>query len=267
MSLHEDLNLDRELITAIKTGAQLDVIKDLIAMGANVNAIIDKQIPLYEAMRYNWLSGQNRNVINYLLDHGADPNILLPGYNQPLLAVTLGQRYAKELLEHGANPNGIEYMEKLTYLETEYENRRVERFKMFLKHGAELHPRLRFKISTYKPFPTNTGNTFTDERNAVINSKYDEMHKAVRMRKLSQEMQGIQQGLRKQAAATKSLKKSLHRLGNPPFVGDLVSEFNIQRPEKPVYMSLASPRTRSVLNKKWTLNKKGGKHRRTLKKS
>ncbi len=262
MSLHEDLN--QELITAIKTGAQLDVIKDLIARGANVNAIIDKQIPLYEAMRYHWLSGQNHDVIDYLLDHGADPNILLPGFNKPLLAFTQGQRYAKELLEHGANPNGIGYMESVTYLEKEYENRNVERFKLFLKHGAELHPSLRFKISIYESLPTNTGNTFTDERNAVINSKYDEMHKAVRMRKLTQEMQGIQQGLRKQAAATKSLKKSLHRLGNPPFVGDLVSEFNIQRPEKPVYMSLASPRTRSVLDKSRMLrvSKKGGRKTR-----
>lgn len=262
MSLREYMTLDRELITAIKTGAQLDVIKDLIARGANVNAIVDKELPLYEAMRYNKLNNRNHNVITYLLDHGADPNTLLPGYNKPLLAFDLGQTYAKELLEHGANPNGNEYMDRMTYLEKAYTNRDVKRFKLFLKYGAELTQSIKTRMSYHEPFPTNTSNHDLNEQNAVINSKHDEMLKAVRMRKLSQEMQDIQQGLHKQATSTKSLKKSLHRLGNPPFVGDLVSEFYINRPKKPVYMSFASPHTRSVLDKRRALNKKGGRKTR-----
>lgn len=259
MSLREYMTLDSELITAIKTGETLDVIKDLIARGANVNAIVDKELPLYEAMRYNKLNNRNHNVITYLLDHGADPNILLPGYNKPLLAFSLGQTYAKELLEHGANPNG--YINRMTYLEKAYTDRDWIRFKLFLKHGAELTQSIKTKMSYHKTFPTNTGSEFMDRKNALINSMRDKMFKAV----LSKEMQDIKQGLHEQAAATKSLKKSLHRLGNPPFVGDLVSEFNIHRPKKPVYMSLASPHTRSVLDKPSALTKKGGKHRRTLK--
>ncbi len=262
MSLREYMTLDRELITAIKTGETLDVIKDLIARGANVNAIVDKELPLYEAMRYNKLNNRNHSVITYLLDQGADPNTLLPGYNQPLLAFSLGQTYAKELLEHGANPNGNEYMDRMTYLEKAYTNRDVNRFKLYLKHGAELTYSIKRRMSYHTPLPTNTDNENMNKHNAVINLNHDKMFKAV----LSKEMQDIKQGLHEQVAATKSLKKSLHRLGNPPFVGDLVSEFNIHRPKKPVYMSLASPHTRSVLDKPSALTKKGGKHRRTLKK-
>lgn len=268
------MDLDKQLLMAINDGDNINVVLDLISQGANVNAINNRETPLYAALKNASYTGKTY-LINVLLENGADPNLLIPPYNKPVLAFEVGERFAKVLLEHGADPNVIGYMDKYTLLENNFRMRNVERFKLYLKYGAVVTPFILTAMNTSMSFPTNlpintpnlllnSRNEILNAQNAVNNAKMNEMFNAIRAAQIKQEMQDIQTGMREQATRTKSIKQSIHKLGQPPFVSDLISEYD---DVTPAYKSMASPRTRSIIDKKWALNKKGGKLRQKSKKS
>lgn len=265
------MDLDKQLLMAIKNGDNINIIQDLISQGANVNAINNRETPLYAALKNASYTGKTY-LINVLLDNGADPNLLIPPYNKPVLAFEVGELFAKVLLEHGADPNVIGYMDKYTLLENNFRMRNVERFKLYLKYGAVVTPYLLNAVNSFVSFPTNlptntpnlllnSRNEILNEQNAVNNAKINQMFNAIRAAQIKQEMQGIQTGMREQAARTKSLKKSIYKLGQPPIVSDLISEYD---DVKPAFKSMASPRTRSVIDKPRALraSKKGGRKTR-----
>ncbi|KAL4708972.1 hypothetical protein ACJJTC_005833 [Scirpophaga incertulas] len=102
-----------ELVWAIKNG-DIDQVKQFIEnKKIDINALIDGRVPLHYAADY----GQT-TVLNYLLDKGADPNMVdKHGISVILAAIWEGHTdCVKTLLNHGASkngktPDGVPYLE------------------------------------------------------------------------------------------------------------------------------------------------------------
>lgn len=99
------------LVSAAGSG-RLDIVKALVAQGADVNEKskgFHGWTPLIAAMMYTPRS----DVIDFLLAHGADPNIMddALGMNALGYAISFGDSYSnvvKKLIEKGANLNTID---------------------------------------------------------------------------------------------------------------------------------------------------------------
>ncbi|GBP31897.1 Myotrophin [Eumeta japonica] len=92
-----------ELVWGIKNG-DIDQVKDIIeSKKIDVNALIDGRVPLHYAADY----GQTA-VLSYLLDKGADPNMIdKHGISVLLAAIWEGHTdCVKMLIKHGASKNG-----------------------------------------------------------------------------------------------------------------------------------------------------------------
>ncbi len=99
-----DTQVQIDLADAITKG-DTNKMQQLIAEGAEVNYVgRDDMRPLFWA-----LAKQNIAGFKFLLDHGANPNVVTerPPLLNPLeIAVIMNDsRYLEELLKHGANPN------------------------------------------------------------------------------------------------------------------------------------------------------------------
>jgi len=102
-----------ELVWGIKNG-DIEAVKDIVEnKKINVNAQIDGRVPLHYAADYGQV-----DVLTYLLDKGADPNVLdKHGISVVLAAIWEGHtECVKILLKNGASksgttPDGLPYLE------------------------------------------------------------------------------------------------------------------------------------------------------------
>ncbi len=91
------------LALAIQTGAPLELIKELLSRGADVNDRGSETSALYVAA---WR--QRQDVVKLLLDSGADPNLPEPGGYTPLMESLRGpHEIVQMLLAAGADPDAV----------------------------------------------------------------------------------------------------------------------------------------------------------------
>lgn len=100
------LDGDRTLLAMAVTYGQLSIVKELLRRGAALDAAEGHRTPLCYAFGMEDMSPSCYEVVEYLLEHGADSNGT-PNCRPLHLATTtrLKPQVTKLLLEHGANPN------------------------------------------------------------------------------------------------------------------------------------------------------------------
>ncbi|KAK8208081.1 ankyrin repeat-containing domain protein [Phyllosticta capitalensis] len=105
------------------------VIKALLYNGANINSVGDCE---HSTTLHHALQDEHFEVLEMLLDHGADVNI-----RSPLLAATQSgnPRIVQLLLNHGADPNACDESSS-SALHTAALEGHMEIFQMLLDHGA-----------------------------------------------------------------------------------------------------------------------------------
>ncbi|GFU97771.1 putative ankyrin repeat protein FPV162 [Trichonephila clavipes] len=134
---------DTPLITAIKLHRPPEVIKELLLIGANVNmrSTYLNSTPLNLATN---LPDCNVEIVNLLLEHGADIDTLNKYYDTPLIHAirhfTENMDLIKTLLEAGASINGAN-LKGETPLITAMKNPRctVELFRKLLRYKADVN--------------------------------------------------------------------------------------------------------------------------------
>ena len=139
-----DSQVQIDLADAITKG-NTNRMQQLIDGGADVNYLgQDDMRPLFWA-----LAKQNISGFKFLLDHGADPNIVTkhPPLLNPLeIAVCMDDsRYLEELLTHGANPNafiGNEPQTTETPIFSGVLYNKTNNIALLLKYGADIECKL-----------------------------------------------------------------------------------------------------------------------------
>lgn len=108
---------------------------DALKLGANINNKDGNLPPLYLAC----MRCENKEIIEYLLENGADPNIQTKMNKlTPLMQCSISGRLdiATVLLDRGADVNIIGFSMEWTALSYSYVNGRVEVFKELINRGA-----------------------------------------------------------------------------------------------------------------------------------
>jgi cytohesin len=122
------------LLNAAATAGDLAEVKRLVIdCGIDPNKGVNGRTPLREAAAWG-----HPEVVEFLLEHGADPNIQDNNGGTPLhVAAWNGHREVVELLlEHGANPN-VQDDDGDTPLHLAAKNNYREVVELLLEHGAD----------------------------------------------------------------------------------------------------------------------------------
>jgi len=135
--------LDRSLVFAARH-SKLEFVKLLLEMGADIHAqpskrlyasphsgtyVSETQFPSSPLLAAMWNPAGDKDFINYLMSHGADPNQKNESYLSPLMIAVSQHKYAivELLLHHGANPNAKDSAGRTIYdiAETDPELKRI----------------------------------------------------------------------------------------------------------------------------------------------
>ncbi|KAI5927288.1 ankyrin repeat-containing domain protein [Camillea tinctor] len=135
-----DPSQDFSIISAAKS-SDYDLIRLLLHRGADINKsssidIIRKPTALYHAVGAN-----NQELVQFLLDHGADPNAGTDIFRCPIFR-TLARSGNREimaiLIEHGADCNNV-YEDSLNPLQTAARNGDQELVQYLIAHNADVN--------------------------------------------------------------------------------------------------------------------------------
>ena len=156
-----DTQLQIDLADAINK-SDTNKMQTLITSGADVNYLgRDDMRPLFWA-----LAKQNIQAFTFLLDHGANPNVVAehPSLESALdLAVCMSNsEYLEELLKHGANPNAVlgnTPQTAQTAIFSAILNNRINNIALLLKYGANIE--------------WKTANGTTPLHNAIYSNSYE----------------------------------------------------------------------------------------------
>lgn len=141
--------LDRAIYEAAEEG-DLDVIDRLLQAGANVNAAVDGDgSPLIAAAR-----GGRLAVVKHLLDRGADPNMPVSGDGAPLLAAAEKGKteVVSLLLQRGANIELVVPGDENALIQASGSGR-LEVVRLLVASGANVNARIWVEVS----YPTLKG--------------------------------------------------------------------------------------------------------------
>lgn len=118
------------------------LVKIYVRLGADVNQTYQSEYkaPAYSVLHYAVMSG-NDELVNFLLDSGADPNIEARFFRvgTPLLeAIRRGDKaILRDLLDSGADPNKDGTKDVTNALVLAYRHRQFELAEILLNHGAD----------------------------------------------------------------------------------------------------------------------------------
>lgn len=131
----DEMNAQERLIFSVKTGNNI-LLDESVAQGADVNGTNENGLPLLiSAVLYTQLT-HREIIVEQLLDHGADPNVVYQGKSSILYAVEIGNDYTAEvLLHHGASADTPGNETPLTLAIKEEKMIMVE---MLMAHGASM---------------------------------------------------------------------------------------------------------------------------------
>ena len=123
--------IDQQLFTAVEK-SQIDKIKELVALGANINERKGEWTPLLLAAKKG-----NVGVMSLLFDLGIATDLI-----DDALVIATGENKHTDcvayLLEHGANINARDE-ESRTALSHAVERKRLKTVQFLLEHGANMH--------------------------------------------------------------------------------------------------------------------------------
>ncbi len=122
----------------------LEVVRDLVKKGANINIGSEDETYAQDAMYYA-ITGANAEIVKILIDKGSNLNNLYTENGMtPLILAVMDKKYlmAKILLDHGSKVDGYtdlqaEYIYNPLRLAIEQED--VEMVKILLKYKANIH--------------------------------------------------------------------------------------------------------------------------------
>lgn len=126
--------LNREFFEGVRAG-DLEKTKEALEAGADVNA---KDIMTYRTALVWAIMTKDRNMVELLLENGADPNTVSVSNNPPLVYAVAADlpEVAEMLLEKGADANAKD-SGGVSVLKQAAMNTSVELVKLLKQHGAK----------------------------------------------------------------------------------------------------------------------------------
>lgn len=146
----EQLKLNNDLFYAIDNN-DLKEVKKLIEVGADINYTTNyyedhEDTPLTLALTIG-----NSKMIQYLLEHGADPFVNFKRVS-PLNDYPVSTKIGKLLLKYGVDPNYALYVNNiypLSPFEKAILYEPIQNIKLLIKYGADIHGKDKFQTPLY----------------------------------------------------------------------------------------------------------------------